>query len=131
MPHRKNRHIHYSSELHLRIKQAREGASLSQFDLCRILKVSRPVLSRIESGQKSPTIEQVEIIARATGINFEHLVLGTQPLQAALDQIDEMKKSYNFHAARIDKTLNAQLDDMRDSYIDRYGHPDQDYPPKQ
>lgn len=120
----------YLEEVADRIRAARLVAGLSQAVMSRTLGLSRTVLSRIENGLQSPTLAQVEAISEITNVNYEHLVLGSRPLQQALDQIDDIQRMYNIQAEQIDRLLNEQLRDMRASYIDRYGFPEQDYPIK-
>lgn len=120
----------YTRDLHKRIKQARIKSGITQMEICRKLKISRSALARIEAGFRSPTIHQLEQISEITGINFEHLVLGHEPLQQALDQIDHIQAIHNVLSQHATNALNTQIKEMRDSYIDRYGFPDQDYPVK-
>lgn len=121
----------HRTEVHKRIKEAREHAGLTQAELSKAINVSRSILSRIERGKRSPTIEQVDLICDATGVNFEHITRGHEPLQFGLDQIDDVRIEYNRLAAEVDNVINSRLREIRESYIAFYGFPNQHYPEKQ
>lgn len=71
-----------SDEVHLRIKMARIGAKMSQQDLARTLSsaigkpYSRTLVAAIESGSRSPTLEELRAIADWTLVPLSWLIGG-------------------------------------------------------
>ena len=56
-----------------RVKQARQGAGLSQGELASLVGVSRNTISSIETGQFSPTAKLALILCVALDEKFENL----------------------------------------------------------
>jgi transcriptional regulator with XRE-family HTH domain len=52
------------------IKIARSGAGLSQRELARRAQTSQATLSAYESGRKSPTLDTLERVVRAAGLDL-------------------------------------------------------------
>ena len=67
-----------SAELGLRIKALRAGAHLTLEDLSRRSSVSRAMLSKVERGEKSPTLPVIVRIAGGLGLPLSAL-LGAEP----------------------------------------------------
>ncbi len=65
-------------EIHLYIRQARKNAGLSQVELAKKIKVSQPHVSNLETGEKPPSLEMLERIAKATDCEF---IIGFVPIQ--------------------------------------------------
>ncbi|GEA15456.1 hypothetical protein E308F_17000 [Moorella sp. E308F] len=66
------------SEIGQRIKDLREKKGVSQKDLAKVLQVSRPVVTKIESGKKAITSVELRIIADYLGTTTDIL---TEPVQ--------------------------------------------------
>lgn len=56
------------------IKRIRKEKGMSQGDISRALNMDRGYISRVESGQKNPTISNIEKIAKALGISPDELL---------------------------------------------------------
>lgn len=56
-----------------RVKEARQGAGLSQEELARLVGVSRNTISSIETGQFNPTARLALILCIALNKKFEEL----------------------------------------------------------
>ena len=56
------------------IKRIREGKGMSQGDISRALSMDRGYISRIESGQKNPTVANLDKIAKALGVSIDELL---------------------------------------------------------
>lgn len=63
-----------SKKLGQNIKRIREDKGMSQGDICRALNMDRGYMSRIESGQKNPTLANIEKIAKALGVSIDELL---------------------------------------------------------
>lgn len=64
-----------SKKLGTKIREARNGAGLTQEQLARkIRSLSASDISRIERGEKEPTQEQIKQIAKATGVTQKSLL---------------------------------------------------------
>jgi transcriptional regulator with XRE-family HTH domain len=59
------------ANLGLRIKKLREGRSLNQETLAKLLGVSRPTLSLIESGDRKLSAEEIKKLGEIFGISME------------------------------------------------------------
>lgn len=62
-----------SKKLGDNIKRIREEKGMSQGDISRALNMDRGYISRVESGQKNPTISNIEKIAKALGVSPDKL----------------------------------------------------------
>lgn len=90
-----------------RIKAARKKAGMTQADLAGKLNISYVNISQLEKDQRNPTIETLQRIAAALGVDVNLLISGQ-----ALEQRDQAMKDYvarRFTEAELDKRL-------RDSY---------------
>jgi len=67
-----------------RIRRLREQAELTLEQASKLSGVSRAMLSKVERGEKSPTIGVAKRIAQALGISFSTLVGDEAPAQRAL-----------------------------------------------
>lgn len=56
------------------IRIARAAAGLSQADIAKQVQNHESAVSRWESGTRTPSVDQVDIIAKALGIPFDLLV---------------------------------------------------------
>ena len=63
-----------SKKLGKNIKRIRERKGMSQGDIHRITGMDRGYISRVESGQKNPTISNLEKIAKALGVAPDELL---------------------------------------------------------
>ena len=69
-----------------RIRQLREEKKLTQADIAQHLNISRLTYISIESGEKKPTIDQIEAIARLLGISSEDLLFpNSNPSEAKIN----------------------------------------------
>ncbi|HEY8363194.1 MAG TPA: helix-turn-helix transcriptional regulator [Tissierellaceae bacterium] len=62
------------AEIGRRIKAYREKLGYTQEDLARVLKVSRPVVTKIESGKKAINALELKKISDILGINVNDLL---------------------------------------------------------
>lgn len=60
-----------------RIKQIRKEKDMTQADFAEILSISRPFVSRIESGKEIPSDSIIKLICSICGINYLWLKEGT------------------------------------------------------
>lgn len=65
-----------------RIRHARSKAGLTQPQLAEILKVSKGIISRWETGLARPSLDRLEPLARRLGISLETL-LGFAPVEGS------------------------------------------------
>ena len=63
-----------SKKLGQNIKRIREEKGMSQGDISRVLNMDRGYISRIESGQKNPTVANLGRIANALGVSIDQLL---------------------------------------------------------
>ena len=63
-----------SKKLGQNIKRIREAKGMSQGDICRALNMDRGYISRIESGQKNPTLANIEKIAKSLDVSIDELL---------------------------------------------------------
>ena len=56
------------------IKKIRTRKGMSQGDICRALDMDRGYMSAIEDGKKNITIQQLERLGRALGVNVDKLL---------------------------------------------------------
>jgi len=56
------------------IKKIRTKKGMSQGDICRALDMDRGYMSAIEDGKKNITIQQLERLGRALGVNVDKLL---------------------------------------------------------
>lgn len=63
-----------SKKLGENIKKIRTKKGMSQGDICRALDMDRGYMSAIENGKKNITIQQVERLAQALGVNTDKLL---------------------------------------------------------
>lgn len=66
-----------------RLKRALAGANVTQSHLAKTLDVTQPAVSAWLSGDKTPTPEKIEPLARALGVNLAWLTDGTGRMPAA------------------------------------------------
>ncbi len=55
------------------MKRIREAKKMSQGDIYRATKIERAYISNLEAGKQNPTLETMEKIAKALGVNVEQL----------------------------------------------------------
>jgi transcriptional regulator with XRE-family HTH domain len=63
-----------SKKLGNNLKKIRLEKGMSQGDICRATGMDRGYISRVESGQKNPTISNLEKIAKALKISPDELL---------------------------------------------------------
>jgi len=63
-----------SKKLGNNLKKIRLEKGMSQGDICRASGMDRGYISRVESGQKNPTISNLEKIAKALKISPDELL---------------------------------------------------------
>ena len=55
------------------MKRIREAKDMSQGDVFRATKIERAYISNLEAGKQNPTLETIEKIARALGVEVNEL----------------------------------------------------------
>ena len=68
-----DKHIKKKNKIGLKIKIERVKRGLSQEQLAELADLSRPTIGAIERGQKSPTFNTLEAIAKAFEISIQEL----------------------------------------------------------
>lgn len=63
-----------SKKLGNNLKKIRLEKGMTQGDICRATGMDRGYISRVESGQKNPTISNLEKIAKALGVKPDELL---------------------------------------------------------
>lgn len=58
------------------LKQARERAGLSQFELAKKLETSSALISQYETGHRTPTLERLYVLASALGTTASEILEG-------------------------------------------------------
>lgn len=56
------------------MKQIREEKNMSQGDVFRATKIERAYISNLEAGRQNPTLETIEKIAHALGVEVSELI---------------------------------------------------------
>ncbi|MAZ56250.1 transcriptional regulator [bacterium] len=55
------------------MKQVREAKKMSQGDIFRVTGIERAYISNLEAGKQNPTLETIEKIAQALGVEVSEL----------------------------------------------------------
>ncbi len=55
------------------MKRIREEKNMSQGDIFRVTKIERAYISNLEAGKQNPTLETIEKIAQALGVEISEL----------------------------------------------------------
>jgi transcriptional regulator with XRE-family HTH domain len=63
-----------SKKLGQNLKRIREEKGMTQGDICRATGFDRAYISRVENGEKNPTLLNLEKIAKALGIKPDELI---------------------------------------------------------
>jgi len=63
-----------SKKLGQNLKRIREKKNMTQGDICRATGFDRGYVSRVENGEKNPTLLNLEKIAKALGIEPSELI---------------------------------------------------------
>lgn len=79
--------LHWRATIGANVRCAREGAGLSQGALARAVGVTRPAITRIESGVGFPSVEGLYRIAKACGCHPGMLLVVEEPGLQATDLI--------------------------------------------
>lgn len=85
----------------LRIKELREQANLRQSQVAAYLGIDQSYLSKIESGERPISVEQLEKLAKLYGCNveaFENLAVKIKPIKIALRAIEITTEDLNIIA---------------------------------
>lgn len=86
-----------------RIKELRHGRGLSQERLAELIDIDTKHLSRIETGVNAPTVDRLELIARALGVEVRSLFdfghLDSQDAQ--IDGIEGMLKELDENDLKV------------------------------
>ena len=56
------------------MKKVREAKGMSQGDIFRATKIDRAYICNLETGKQNPTLETIEKIARALGVEIDKLL---------------------------------------------------------
>jgi transcriptional regulator with XRE-family HTH domain len=63
------------STLGRNVKEFRLSLNMSQTELAERAKIQQPLISKMEGGRGNPTLDSIERIATALGVNVIHLLL--------------------------------------------------------
>lgn len=64
-----------------KIRQLRKARSLKQDDLMKVLNLSRPAISNIETGRRNINLHQIKALAEFFGVSIETLGLKTDEIE--------------------------------------------------
>ena len=64
-----------SKKLGLKIRSFRTELSMTQAQFAKKLKVDTAHLSNLENGNKNPTIDTIEKMAKALGVSIEEIIV--------------------------------------------------------
>jgi tetratricopeptide (TPR) repeat protein len=106
MPRQKATHVDSPVEVGLRIRAAREQAGMSQRDLS-FPGCSPAYLSRIEAGQRIPSLQLLREIGRRLGLSADYLAVGQAP--PPVDPLTEAEIALALGHRAEAKLLFAQL----------------------
>lgn len=84
-----------------RIKEALEGASLSQVDLSRKSGLAEATVSRLLAGKTIPDRSTIEKVAKATGAPFRYLLLGETNEEPAFETEGDLFRSVPMNRGKI------------------------------
>ncbi len=83
MPRQKSDHVDSAAALAARLREAREAAGLSQRGLARGI-CTPAYISRLEKGERIPSLQLLRRIADRLGANADELAAGTRPVDDPL-----------------------------------------------
>src|SRR5438132_1088081 len=89
------------------VRQRREALGLSQSDVASALGVTNSLLSHIESGKRTPTEEQIEVLSRVLCLPTDLLTLGSGRLPADVRVAFESQAATAVAAVRQRTEANA------------------------
>lgn len=98
--------------MHERLKAARKYLRLSQEFVARQMKLSRPTISAIESGQRKVTAQELDSFSKLYGISVEELMYGKKSETA---EIEMFARSFS-ELSDIDKKEIMNLIDFKRRY---------------
>ena len=64
-----------------KIRQLRKARSLKQDDLMKVLNLSRPAISNIETGRRNINLHQIKALSEFFGVSIETLGLKTDEIE--------------------------------------------------
>src|SRR5436190_10256651 len=86
MPRQKSTHVDDPKAVGLRLRDARENAGLSQRQLA-FPGCSPAYISRVESGQRIPSLQLLRELGRRLGVSADYLATGEE--ERAWDELNE------------------------------------------
>ena len=96
-----------------KIKEIRLNNSLTQQDFSKSLGISRPHLSKIESGKENASDSVLRLISELYSVNYEWLCSDNECISFSMD-IKELKINHNLQRA---KTANVAIDILNNSKV--------------
>ena len=86
------------------LKRQRKKRNLQQQELSKLVQVSNSFVSKLESGEKQPSVELIEKLASLWNINLDLLLLKARVITPYIDTITEnpeyfLRWVYNMHKA--------------------------------
>lgn len=115
------------SETHQRMREAREASGITRAEMAEILNRTERTVARIENNEVPLTLDLVKLYANVTKANFEHLVLGKDPLFNALVEIRKVREEMVQYIQNTLLILDDRLLQLERIYIERYGSEREDY----
>lgn len=110
------------SDFALDLRLARRKSGLSQREVAHLLAISQPALSKLESGQNSPTVRQVTqfslIYGRSFPALFEEIADELKP--KLIKRLDALPERPRRHIAQFVRTRTLRLMRLRLT-TNRYG----------
>jgi len=113
MPRQKSTHVDDPRAVGSRLRAAREAAALSQRQLA-FPGCSPAYISRIESGDRIPSLQLLRELGRRLGVSEDFLATGSDPLERdgiALEaevalRLDELELAETIYSKMLDETLD-------------------------
>jgi transcriptional regulator with XRE-family HTH domain len=91
MGHRKS-----NTQIHERLRAARENAGLSQGQIAKLMRYHRPTISEMEAGRRKVTTEELATLARHYGVTTNWLLNDSDDrdpvVELAARELSKLKK---------------------------------------
>lgn len=98
-----------------RIKEARKNKGLTQEQLATAIGVKRAVISKYETGLVTPSVEQIEKIARELNISVGQIMGWPEPTEAEKKKfLEEYQPIFN----RVEKAMNHLQEEIKPYNLD-------------
>ena len=115
MPRRKSTHVDNPVEVGRRLKEARERVGLSQRQLS-FLGCSPAYISRIEAGDRIPSLQLLREMGRRLGVSEDYLATGTERAEDGAElldaeialRLDEHDEAGQLYTAALEQAVSSE-----------------------